>query len=307
MKKIFLTLLCLTTLNAWADPECEYRLNLSNTTVQVTDNSQVVEQTASLYRGRDSSESSRCDNYRIFFNKGLANSYQRRAYTLLGQYVNYNLHKAINQIGVLKDYSDAINVNEFLDGTSPNRGSTYTEKFFVSVPGLSSSIAKGIYIDSVQVSVYAYKPSSGKYLYEDSANLTIFFYIPSNIDISVVDEGGAFDVSATSKIIDFGILQKDQQKGVDLRVVSNTSYKVKLSSSNGSKLKGPGTSFVNYNLKVNGGSVSLPANTPIEIGSGSITTNAGDRFNLKFQIMDETKDLQAGLYQDNITITAIAN
>lgn len=307
MKIIFLALTCLFSMNTWAEPECEYGLTLSNATVQVTDNSQVVEQTASIHRGLDSSGSSRCDNFRIFFNKGLANSYQRRAYNIQGQYVNYNLHKAINQIGVLKDFNDAINNNEFLEGNSPNRGSTYTEKFYVSVPGFSSAIAKGIYIDNVQVSAYAFKLTSGKYLYEESANLTVFFVVPSNIDLSLVDEGGAFDENATSKVIDFGLLEKNQQKGVDLRVVSNAPYRVKLSSTNGSKLKGPGTSVVNYSLKVNGGLVSLPANTAVEIGSGSVTNNAGDLFNLKFQILDETKNLESGLYQDNITITAIAN
>ena len=307
MKRILGIMSLLLSFTAWADPECEYRLSLSNATVQVTEASQVVELSASLYRGRDSSSSSRCDNYRIFFSKGLANSYQRRAYTILSQYMNYNLHRTNNQIGVLKDFGDAINVNEFLEGTSPNRSTTYTEKFYVAVPGLSSTISKGIYVDNIQASVYAYKPSSGKYLYEDSASLTVYFFIPSNIDISLIDEGGTFDVSSTSKVIDFGNLEKGQQKGVDLRVVSNSSYKVRLSSANGSKLKGPGTSVVNYSLKVNGGSVSLPANSAIEIGSGWATTNAGDKYNLKFQILDETKNLQSGLYQDNITITAIAN
>lgn len=307
MKIIFLALTSLFVMNAWAVPECEYRLTLSNATVQVTDNSQVVEQTASLYRGQDASGSSRCDNFRIFFNKGLANSYQRRAYNIQGQYVNYNLHKAINQIGVLKDFSDAINNNEFLEGASPNRGSTYAQKFYVSVPGFSSAISKGIYIDNVQVSAYAFKPTSGNYLYEESANLTVFFFVPSNIDISLVDEGGAFDENATSKVIDFGILEKNQQKGVDLRVASNAPYRVQLSSTNGSKLRGPGTSVVNYSLKVNGSSVSLPANSAVEIGSGSTTSNAGDLYNLKFQILDETRNLQSGLYQDNITITAVAN
>lgn len=307
MKRILGMMGLLLSLTAWADPECDYRLTLSNATVQVTEASQVVELSASLYRGRDSSGSSRCDNYRIFFSKGLANSYQRRAYTILAQYMNYNLHRSNNQIGVLKDFGDAINVNEFLEGASPNRSTTYTEKFYVAVPGLSSTISKGIYVDNIQASVYAYKPTSGKYLYEDSATLTVYFFIPSNIDISLVDEGGTFDVSSTSKVIDFGNLEKGQQKGVDLRVVSNSSYKVRLSSANGSKLKGPGTSVVNYSLKVNGGSVSLPTNTAVEIGSGWATTNAGDKYNLKFQILDETKNLQSGLYQDNITITAIAN
>ncbi|WPU63918.1 hypothetical protein [Peredibacter starrii] len=307
MKRILGMMGLLLSLTAWADPECEYRLTLSNATVQVLETSQVVELTASLYRGRDTSDSSRCDNYRIFFSKGLANSYQRRAYTILGQYLNYNLHRNNNQTGILKDFGDAINVNEFLDGTSPNRNTTYTQKFYVAVPGLSSTTSKGIYVDNIQASVYAFKPNSGKYIYEDSTSFTAYFYIPSNIDVSLVDEGGTFDASATSKVIDFGNLEKDQQKGVDLRVVSNSSYKVRLSSANGSKLKGPGTSVVNYSLKVNGGSVSLPANTAVEMGSGWATTSAGDKYNLKFQIMDDTKNLQSGLYQDNITITAIAN
>ncbi|MFP5384735.1 MAG: hypothetical protein ACLGHN_01560 [Bacteriovoracia bacterium] len=46
---------------------------------------------------------------------------------------------------------------------------------------------------------------------------------------------------------------------------------------------------------------------PVQIGTGDLTTTAGDLFNLKFTILDVTNYKSAGMYQDALTITAIAN
>lgn len=308
MKILLLLMLSILGLNSVASPDCDYDFSISNVALMITENSQIVERNIIVSRGQNS-PNGRCAIYRVFFGKGAANSYTRRAYSSSGQFVNYNLHRASNQTGVLKDFSDAININEFIEGEAPSKNTNYLSKYYAFVPGfLNNSIPRGIYSDNVQVSIYGFNQNSQNYNFEETTGLTVFFYVPTRLQISLVDEGDSFNANSTTKVLDFGLLQKNQQRGADLRVVSNSSYKVNLSSANGGKLKGPGTSVIHYGLKVNGSNVALPSSsTSIQIGAGSITSEEGDRFNLKFQILDETRNLQSGNYQDNLIITAIAN
>ena len=293
------------TLPAWSLSDCGFNFAITNPVIQLTDNSQVIQLNTRVNRETWSSNGN-CTNYRVFFGRGLSNSYTRRAYTLFN-FVNYNLHRNINQSGVLKEFGDAATTNEWLDGSAPSRNTTYNERYFLSVPGLSgNSIPRGYYYDNVQVTIYSIR-ANGRLEYDEATTMTVFLYVASQIDVSLVDEGGVFDASSTSKIVDFGVLQKNQTKGVDLRVVSNTSYKVRVSSANNSKLKGPGTSNVAYSFRVNNALVNLSSGSNVEIGSGDSTNNDGDKYNMKFQITDDTTNLPAGNYQDNITVTAIAN
>lgn len=304
MKLLSLTLLFLS-LPLWSQSDCGFNFTIANPVIQLTDSSQVIQLNTRVNRETYSSNGN-CTNYRVFFGRGLANSYSRRAFSHFS-FVNYNLHRNINQTGVLKEFGDAATTNEWLDGSAPSRNTTYLERFYLSVPGLSgNSIPRGYYYDNVQVTIYNIK-SNGRLEYSDTTTMTVLLYVASQIDVSLVDEGGAFDASATSKIVDFGVLAKDQSKGVDLRVVSNTSYRVRLSSTNGSKLKNSsGNSTVAYSLRVNNSTINLSTGT-VEIGSGNATGNEGDKFNMKFQITGDPRNLPAGNYQDNITVTAIAN
>ncbi len=309
MKKFLLLILILLPVLSFAAPDCDYHFDMANATILIEESSQVIQQDIEIWRGQNS-PSGRCDLYRLFFSKGLSNSYQRRAYNIFGQYINYNLHSNINQSGILKDLGDAVTNNEFLHGEAPDKHTHYTKNFFISMPGLSTTLVRsGTYLDIVQVTIYGYNSSSGNYNFEETDYLTLLFYIPKRVQISLIDEGSTFDSSSTSKVLDFGLLAQGQVRGADLRVVSNSSYQVKLSSQNDGKLKLNQGDTINYALKVNGANVSLSgtSGTPVQIGSGDLTTEAGDLFNLKFTILETTNLKTAGLYQDAITITAIAN
>ncbi len=292
-----------------AAPECDYHFQLSNATVEVLEDSQVILQNILVNRGQNS-PNGRCDLYRIYFSKGFSHNYQRRAFSLFGSSINYNLHENINQSGVLKDEGDAVNSNEFLEGSAPNKHTTYTKNFYISTPGVLDNAARsGTYYDILQVRIYGYNQSSGNYLFEESDTFTVVFYVPKKIQISLLDEGGVFDASSTSKILDFGILSQNQEKGADLRVLANGSYQIKVSSLNNGKLKLSQGDTIAYSLKVNNSPVSLlsSASSPVSIGSGDATSSGGDKFNLKIKITENTTHKSAGMYQDVLTITAIAN
>lgn len=292
------------SLSAFAG-DCDYHFSASNATIQVLDASQVIQQGLSLYRGVFSPRN-QCNNHRIFFGKGLANSYQRKAVSLFNGSINYNLHSNINQSGILKEFGDALTAAEFLEGQAPDRNTTYSNRFFVSIPGFANGTARsGTFVDTVQISIYGYSESARRYVFEETQGLTLLFVVPKIVHVSLVDEGGEFDLNSTSKVLDFGILAKGQEKAADLRVVSNSSYKLYVSSMNNGNLKQSGGSTIKYSMRVNGGAISLGSSTAL--GSGDETTAAGDRYNLSFQILDSTSNLPAGLYQDNLTITATAN
>ena len=301
-------LIFLLSFSAFASNDCDYHFSASNATIQILNASQVIQQGMTLYRGQNS-PTGLCRNYRVFFSKGLANSYQRKAFSLFSGSINYNLHSNINQSGILKDFTDALTSAEFVEGQAPDKNTTYSNRFYVSIPGVSNGTVKsGTFVDTVQISIYGYNENSGKYLFEETLGLTLLFVVPKIVQISVVDEGGEFNENSTTKVLDFGILAKGQEKGADLRVVSNSSYKLNVTSLNGGVLKQSGGSTIKYTMKVNGAGVQLPAGgSQTFLGSGDETNSAGDRFNLSFQITDSTVNLPAGLYQDNLTITATAN
>lgn len=305
MRSILISCLFLFSLSASA--ECEYILRINSAVIEVLGNSQVVQHPLSIKR--EQNNSGVCNNYRIYFSKGVANSYQRKAFSLLGlNSISYNLHKNVNQQGTLKERNDALNSNEFLDGNMPDKGTYYTNNFFISVPGLNNtSIVSGYYYDVIQASAYSF--SGGVQTFEQTENFTLIFYVTQNVQISIIDEGGAFNANSTSKVLDFGLLTQNSEKGADVRVLSNGSYQLKVSSQNNGVLKQSQNNTIAYALRVNGANVNLSSSStsPVQIGSGSATSTAGDLYNLKVKINENTQNKNAGTYQDIITITAIAN
>lgn len=299
----WILLILLTTATAHAD--CPLDVVIANATVQLTDDPQTLPQDVLIERG--SSSSGRCRNYRIYFSKGYSNNYQRKAYSYSGRALDYNIHPNINKAGILKEIGDATSANEYLSGQSPDRNTSYANRFFLAVPALTSSSMSGTYYDVIQAQIYS--NLNGNLDYERSESITFVFVVTKNIDISLVDENAQFDPNSTTKVLDFGNITQGDEKGADLRVVSNTPYQVRMSAMNNGVLRYSPSASISYSMKVNGSTVGLSssASSPVTFGSGNATSAAGDRYNLRIQITGSTNGLPAGLYQDAVTITAIAN
>lgn len=309
MKLIALTLLLTLTFEVQA-AKCDYIVSLSNAVVTVQDSTQVIQQPFVLRR--DKGNDKNCDEFRVYFSKGSANSYQRKAVNSIGNTIDYNLHSTITMMGILKQFGDAFSSTEFLQGTAPNVNQNYNSRYFISIPGLTSQnqYDAGTYTDNVQVSFYAVDASNGNLSLADVETFTISIIVATKINISVVDEGASYDASSTSKVLNFGYLSTNQEKAADIRVVSNTPYKIQLSSQNNGSLSNPArNSSISYAMKINGNAVTLAGSqaTPVTVGQGNRTSSAGDRYNTKVTITGQTEDKHAGSYEDVITITAIAN
>lgn len=310
IKMLLISLTILIGQLAYADDlkDCEYELYVPSISVDLTESNQVIPWDATLSRDKDNGGP--CNQYWIFFGKGSANSYQRKAFTLPSISVNYNLHKLANLSGTLKDFGDASTSAEFIQGSAPNKKTPYNARFYVSVPSLSAQNFPrgGYYYDNIQASIYS-KNNKGQWIFEDAVSFIVLLVVPKKIEVSLIDEGDNFDPSSTTKTLDFGHITQFEEMGADLRVVSNTPYKVMMSSSNNGELRLNASSSISYALKVNGTSISLGSSsgTPVTIGTGNETNTSGDRYNLRVQITESTNNKQAGQYQDFITINAIAN
>lgn len=294
------------SLNAFAAPDCGMALTLTNATIQATTTEQVIQQNFQVFRQHPNDN--RCASYVLYFSKGKANSYQRTAKNSLDQPYSYNLHSNVNKNGVLKDKNDAVSLNEVVYGLTPNRNTTYNGSFFISVSPTGNNPYAGTFTDNIQVSTYRASDVNDQNL-DDVDTFTVTIIIPSSIALSLVDEGGVFNPSSTTKVLDFGNFIQNQEMGADLMVNSNTPYQIRFSSVNNGSLKND-TDTVNYQMRVASNAVNLSgsASTPVTvITKGTASSTAGDRYNIKVKITEAPDNKPAGLYQDSITITAIAN
>ncbi len=293
--------------SAYADNECDHTLTLGNATIQIQNDQQVVQQPYTIKRTDPSN--GRCSTYRLYFSKGQANSYQRKAYNTGGQSADYNLHQNIQTSGTLKDVNDANNSTEYIEGSTPNENVDYPGNFYISVPGLSAqgALAGGTYTDNIQIRVYSVK-NNGDQLLEQVKPFSVNLLVNVSMEISIVDEGGSHNASSTAKTLDFGFLATNQELGADIMVASNTAYQVRLSSLNNGALK-RNSSTIAYQLKVNSTTYNMTssASAPVTVATGAANGTNPARYNVKVKITGATTGLVAGDYVDTITITAIAN
>lgn len=292
--------------SAMAAPDCGLSLSLGNATIQATNTQQVIQQDFQVTRNHPNNN--RCSNYVLYFSKGRANSYQRSAYNTLNQPYLYNLHSNINLSGILKDRNDAVAINEVVTGGTPNNGGTYNGSFFIAVTPTSLNPYAGTFTDNIQVNLFRASDVNDQNL-EAVYTFNVTIGIPTTINLSLVDEGGVFNPASTSKVMDFGDFVQNQEMGADLMVSSNTPYQIRFSSANNGVMKNLADS-VNYQLKVNQTVINMQgsASAPVIVAtSGTSSVAAGDRYNIRVKITDAPDSKSAGLYQDSITITAIAN
>src|SRR5690606_26923039 len=153
--KLILTILMFFTSAPVFSQWCDYSINLdSYVPATVSTVSQTLSHSLSLTRGQNSSDPN-CSNYNLYFAKGNANSYQRRAYS--GSYsLPYNLYRQSNLSSILKDYGDASS-GEYVVGYAPNKHTPYTSTWYVGVPSIYENFETaraGVYTDVLPINIY---------------------------------------------------------------------------------------------------------------------------------------------------------
>jgi hypothetical protein len=311
-KKILCLLMFLFIINAnqlWAN--CGFDLETPLLTYNVTDNNPTMESKVSITRLKD--QGVPCSKFFLAFTKGWAASYNRRATNLFnGKFIYYNIYKNSNSTGILKEPNDISSPDETFFGTI-SKNETKNHTYYMKLaPFGSDPPAAGTYFDDIQVQAY-----SGTYTninsYEGYSNMYMYIIVSKFTSISLVESGGVYDPTQTTKTLNFGELATNEELNFDVRVVSNSGYRLNVSSSNNGLMKQVGsaasTSQIEYKFYSNGSLVGLgnSANTSVTIASGSgVTSSLGVKIPIKVVIgtVDSTK--LPGTYQDYITLTTIS-
>ena len=246
LKLMFLTFIGLIISSPSFAQNCGFSFSVSNFVSQIDTSEQSVSHSLSLSR---SSSSSNCENVRIYFSQGRANSYSRLTYSG-NKTVAYNMYKESSLNNVLRDYPDASN-NEYISFNLASRNTTYNPNFFFKVVDLDSvfSNGPGYYNDLIEIKLYSVR-RNGNLRYERSAYMNVQMIIPRYAELSLGPVGSSHDPTQTQHIMSFGTLQNGKSASAVLNVKSTVSFGVYMSSMNGSRLKN-GSSEIPYEINVN--------------------------------------------------------
>lgn len=291
---------------------CDYSIGIdSYYPVNISTTQQTLPYSMTLTRGQNSSGSN-CPYYRVYFAKGAANSYQRRAYSGSDS-IPYNFYKEVNRTTILKDFADA-GATEFIPGHAPNKHTPYTSTWYVGVPGIYdnfTSARAGTYTDSLPINIYQVR-NNGDVEFQLAAWITISIIVPRYVEMSLVDQNQPHNSSSTMYIMDFGTMSSNQELRADLRVVGNVGYGVSLSSQNGGKLKrtnSSGGTQIPYTIRVGSTGYFSPTNpnTPYFLfDTNSPTSLSGQRYEVRVRLGNVPQNPDDGDYEEVITLTVQA-
>jgi spore coat protein U-like protein len=191
--KYFLILFLLAGAEAFG--ACNHNFSGSSITYTVGDTNPTISSSVTLTK---TGNSGNCGNYFIGFNSGGASTYSRRVRNnSLNTNISYNLYKANNLSGVLKDNGDISSNSETLFGTILNNQPVTQDYYFALAPFSATSPPRfGTYTDSVTVKSYSGTWSNPD-TQEDSFNLNITVTVPKLIYLSMISSGGTFDAAQT--------------------------------------------------------------------------------------------------------------
>jgi len=249
-------------------------------------------------------------SFGLGFSKGQSGSYTRYT-TQSGKQLNYQLYQDNSSSKILRDVPDITTTNDVIMGNLPAGSNPQTFFYYFDIPyaaATSPSLASaGIYTDGFQINAYeGTTPTAFASPPAASTQVNVSITVDKMIALSLVDTGGVFQDSATTKSINFGYLSTGQTSRFDIRVRTNAGYSLTLQSGNNGKLKhSSSNSTVPYSIYVNNAPADLSGVAPVITGSGSTSLSG---LGLPTKIVIGTVGAQAlsGNYSDTVTITATA-
>lgn len=299
----YLVLVFIVSFTAWGQ-NCKYKIKASNFVGQVGSSEQVIAHSFTVSRNNNNAN---CENFRAFFSKGDANSYNRQAYKG-GTGIDYNVYAESGMNNILKDFGDA-NTGEFITGNLPQNKEDYSFDLYAQIVDFDSVFSSGFgkFRDRIQINVYSVS-TNGTLIYQKSKNLNIRINVPKFVEISLGPVGSTHDPSQTQYIMNFGTIQNNESLAANLIVKGNVGFDINVSSQNGGRLEN-GASFINYLISLgSSGDISL-ANAGQQYFMDSrctATSETGESFPINVTIGTLSANPAAGNYEDTVTITVSA-
>jgi len=318
--KLFLILMFLTIGNAFAD--CGYVLSVPTFSYGLGATNPTMQGTFTLTRTKNGGP--KCDTYFVAFTTGWSNDLNNRRLTntsTSNAFLYYNLYKNSNSTGILKDANGTItSPNEVLFG-SIERDQTVTLNYYFTLAPTNAGIPPraGVFEDHVNVQVYqgSYLPN-GNYGLEDNKILNLYVNVATSIAISLVDTNAPHNSAQTSKTLDFGALEENEEMSFDVRLVSNTPHILYVSSVNNGKMKrvGGNGSGSAANAEIAYEFYGNNSSSPTWLGSSSSnnvgllwnydsTPAGGTRYPVRIKIKSVTNKTP-GDYQDSLTLSVVS-
>ncbi len=216
----------------------------------------------------------------------------------------YNLSKDAAGLQILRSSSDAT-ASSVISGSIPSNANSVTVTYYINRDETNPWQRFGNYSDSFTVSLFESLLNLAS-LPMDSKNVTVSYNAPRKADLSLVDSGGAFNISDVTQTLDFGTLVAGAAQGFDLILKFNAGARLLASSQNSGSLKHSAASTtVPYTFGFNGASVNLAgsATTPVSLMN---TTGASPPSGtvLPIQItIGNIGGVLSGTYNDKVTFT----
>lgn len=118
--------------------------------------------------------------------------------------------------------------------------------------------------------------------------------------------GGAFDVSSTTRTMNFGVLTTGEIQTADLVLKYNAGYRVLVRTQYGGQLRrqgGPGVYSVPYSMTLNGTAAALTTSDQQVLSGGGLNPAGGQRLPVIVTVGTVAANQAPGSYQDEIIFT----
>lgn len=250
-------------------------------------------------------------NYFITLEAGSSGSPSQRKMTRASDAaaLNYNAYTTAAKTNILKSKATA-GASEVITGSFPlilGLNQENSHSFFWTINPSQIVAAGATRFQDVTLELRLYSGLVlGATVLEDTKTITFRTKAESSVDLSLVNTGGAFNISDTTQTVDFGALVSGASLAYDTMIRSNDGYVVTLQSQNSQKMQHAGipSGLVPYSLTMNGSAVNLSPGTVVQAAAATGTTPAaGNRLPTVFTVGALTGTEPAGNYEDVITVT----
>lgn len=306
MIKIFVTLGLLLFFQcfAFAGPCEQMQLQINNTNADTTFNPTV----AVTVTIKGDTIQGGCDFF-LDASYGGASSFNGRQMYQGSEVWPYEVLSSLSPVQHIKWLPQVTASTDVLTGVMPGymgNDTQVTKTFWIQRDNTNPWRAAGNYTNSFTVTLY--KGTISNPIYVSSRQMTLNNNAQKRVDISVLPSGGSFDINHVTETLDFGPLSTGQTKSCDIRIKTNSGYKLSATSLNNGRLKHESDNkFIPYSTKFAGEEFSL--NTTREVASASSNQVVSPASGILVPVsvtIGNMNNPRSGNYSDTITLSVTA-
>ncbi len=300
MRILFLSLiLILLNVRSEAAPCTNMQLQTSQTNIDFTNNPSVNP----VFTVKANTNPGGCSFF-VVFDYGSSNSYSTRSLKMSGNNWPFQIAKDSSGNQIIKNFPDVSSSNDVLSGdlAGADNNTQVNVNYWALLNLTNPWLRFGNYTENLTASLYRGTISSYEFI--QSKSISFNYNVPKRVDLSLVSTGGAFDLTQTTKTMDFGSLTAGDNRSVDLVLKYNAGYVLLASSQNKSRLKHQSQNvFIPYTVSFRGTATDLSSggSTQVfrELGASPAS---GLVIPIKVTI-GSFSPTQSGSYGDVITLT----